>query len=143
MDKQAILDDLRKTFGAGKLVFNAGELAQVLGTTTKGIYSMKDRDGLPVPVLSSNGKLCVSIHAVVDWLAGEPSAQKTAKPSPEASPPVPPPRRRRESMGAYLTTLRRQMDFLDDLHSEIERLDIFEATEDAKLADTGSKPGTP
>ena len=143
MDKQAILDDLRKTFGAGKLVLNANELAQVLGITVKAIYSMKDRDGLPVPVLSSNGKLCVSIHAVVDWLAGEPSAQKTTKPSPEASPPVPPPRRRRESMGAYLTTLRRQMDFLDDLHSEIERLDLFEATEDAKLADTGSKPGTP
>ena len=143
MDKQAILDDLRKTFGEGKLVLNASELAQVLGTTTKGIYSMKDRDGLPVPVLSSNGRLCVSIHAVVDWLAGEPSAPKASKPAPEASPPVPPPRRRRESMGAYLTTLRRQMDFLDDLHSEIERLDLFEATEDAKLADTGSKPGTP
>lgn len=143
MDKQAILDDLRKTFGAGKLVLNANELAQVLGITVKAIYSMKDRDGLPVPVLSSNGRLCVSIHAVVDWLAGEPSSQKTAKPAPEASPPVPPPRRRRESMGAYLTTLRRQMDFLDELYTEIERLELREEIEDAKLADTGSKPGTP
>ena len=142
MDKQAILDDLRKTFGAGKLVLNASELAQVLGITVKAIYSMKDRDGLPVPVLSSNGRLCVSIHAVVDWLAGEPTVKKSAKPDHEASPPVPPPRRRRESMGAYLTTLRRQMDFLNELYSEIERLDLLEEIEEAKLADSARNAGT-
>lgn len=150
MDKQAILDDLRKTFGAGKSVLNASELAQVLGTTTKGIYSMKDRDGLPVPVLSSNGRLCVSIHAVVDWLAGEPSAQKTSKPAPDASPPVPAPRRHRESMGAYLTTLRQQMNFLNELYAELERLDMLEnlaevealrAAEDAlRAARAGDQP---
>jgi len=126
MDKQAILDDLRAIFGAGKQVLSAAELAQVLGTTVKAVYSMKDRDGLPVPVLSSNGKLCVSIHAVVDWLAGERPAPAVAKPAPGALAPVPPPRRRRESMGAYLTTLRHQINFLHDLYAEIERLELIE-----------------
>ena len=126
MDKQAIIDDLRKTFGAGKSVLNASELAQVLGTTVKAVYSMNDRGGLPVPVLESNGRLCVSIYDVAAWLAGENDVSpKVVKPEPSV-PPVPPPRRRRESMGTYLTTLRNQIDFLNELHSEIARLDLAE-----------------
>jgi hypothetical protein len=134
MDKQDIIDDLRKTFGPGKSVLNASELAQVLGTTVKAIYSMKDRDGLPVPVLTSNGRLCVSIYDVADWLSGEKSEPKVTKPDPKV-PPVPPPRRRRESMGAYLTTLRHQMDFLNELYSELERFDMLEDLEEAKRAE--------
>lgn len=137
MEKQAILEDLRKTFGEGKSVLNASELAQVLGTTVKGVYSLKDRDGLPVPVLSSGGRLCVSIYAVVDWLAGEQSPPKPSKPAPNASPPVPPPRRKRESMAAYLVTLRNQIDFLNELHSELERLDMLEDIEEARQAEGG------
>jgi hypothetical protein len=130
MDKQAILDDLRKNFGAGKSVLNADELAQVLGTTTKAVYSLHGRNGLPIPVLSSNGRLCVSIYDVVDWLAGETTAPKVSKPASKVPTPVPPPRRRRESMGAYLTTLRQQMDFLNELHTELERLDMIEELEE-------------
>jgi hypothetical protein len=39
-------------------------------------------------------------------------------------------------MGAYLTNLRRQMDFLNELHTEIERLDLLENVEEAKLAES-------
>jgi hypothetical protein len=33
-------------------------------------------------------------------------------------------------MGAYLTTLRQQMDFLNELHTELERLDMIEELEE-------------
>jgi len=135
MDKQAILNDLRKTFGEGKTVLNAVELAQVLGTTVKAVYSLKNRDGLPVPVLTSNGRLCVSIYAVVDWLAGDITPSSSSKSNPENPQPIPPPKRHRESMGAYLTTLRRQMDFLHELYSELERLEVIEELEFAKRHD--------
>jgi hypothetical protein len=134
MDKETILADLRKVFGQHKMVLDAVELAQVLGTTLKGLYSLKGRDGLPVPVLSSGGKLCVSIHAVAAWLAGEDVEQKKpskpAKGDAKSVPPVPPPRRKRESMGAYLTTLRSQINFLSELHAELERLDTLESYEE-------------
>ena len=144
MSKEVILADLRKQFGEGKMVLDAIELAEVLGTTLKGLYSLKDRQGLPVPVLSTAGKLCVSIHAVAAWLAGEDvQPKKPSKPDSKAVPPVPPPRRKRESMGAYLTTLRSQINFLTELHTELERLDLREDSEgienikDAKQTDSG------
>ena len=48
----------------------------------------------------------------------------------------PPPKGRRENMGAYPTNLRRQMDFLNELHTEIERLDLLEDVEEAKVAES-------
>ena len=144
MTKEETLADLRKTFGTVKSVLYAAELAQVMGLTTKAIYGLKDREGMPVPILPGTGRPCVSIHAVVDWLHGEnPQAEKPA-PAPEGAvqyPPVPMPKRRREKMSSYISTLRRQIDFLNELHSEIERLDMAEdlhidaemrAIEDAK-----------
>ena len=38
-------------------------------------------------------------------------------------------------MGAYLTTLRHQMDFLNELYSELERFDMLEDLEEAKRAE--------
>lgn len=139
MTKEETLADLRKTFGTAKSVLYAAELAQVMGLTTKAIYGLKDREGMPVPILPGTGRPCVSIHAVVDWLHGEKPV-----PAPQGAvqyPPVPMPKRRREKMSSYISTLRRQIDFLNELHSEIERLDMAEdlridaeirAIEDAK-----------
>lgn len=123
MDKAAILADLRDQFGPARSTLYADELATVLGKSTKAIYSLKYRNGLPVPVLPGPGRPCVSIHAVVDWLAGE-STPPTVKSEAGAPSPVPKPGRKRPSMGAYLTTLRGQMDFLNELHSELERVEM-------------------
>ena len=126
MTKEETLADLRKQFGPNKSVLYAVELAQVLDVRVKGIYDLKDRGGLPFPILPGTGRPCVSIHAVVDWLHGEARPiPKQKKIDPKAPAPVPPPKRRRESMAAYLTTLRHQMDFLNELYSELERLDML------------------
>lgn len=135
MTKEETLADLRKQFGPNKSVLYAVELAQVLDVSVKGIYDLKDRGGLPFPILPGTGRPCVSIHAVVDWLHGEVSPipkQRTIDPGAPAA--VPPPKRKRESMAAYFTTLRGQMDFLNELHSELERLDMLAEITDAKAA---------
>lgn len=125
MTKEETLADLRKQFGPNKSVLYASELAQVLDVNVKGIYDLKDRGGLPFPILPGTGRPCVSIHAVVDWLHGESApAPKKKNDGSEAPPPVPAPRKKRQSMAAYLTTLRHQIDFLNELHSELERLDM-------------------
>lgn len=143
--KREILEDLRSRFGAGRTTLDAAELAEILGSTAKAVYSMKGRSSLPVPVLSSAGKLLVSIYDVAAWLAGEAQASQASEAAPWAAPAVdgpanatvapPPRRRRRESMGAYLTTLRDQMNFLGDLSSEIERLELIDDASEAAEKD--------
>ena len=83
----------------------------------------------PCLFLPGTGRPCVSIHAVVDWLHGENPQADKPDPAPKGAiqhPPVPIPKRRRETISSYLTTLRRQIDFLNELHSEMERLEVEE-----------------
>lgn len=139
MDKNEILADLRQQFGEKKSVLYADELAQVLGKSTKAIYDLKNRGGLPVPVLPGEGRPCVSIHAVADWLAGGSSAAYPGReggillaPAENALQPARKPKKAtHQSMAAYLSTLRGQMDFLHQLHSEMERIIIDEESREA------------
>ena len=137
MDKSEILADLRQQFGEKKSVLYADELAQVLGKSTKAIYDLKNRGGLPVPVLPGEGRPCVSIHAVADWLA---SGASMAHPDRESCVSVCPAIKQsaakskkatHQSMAAYLSALRGQMDFLHQLHSEMEGIIIGEESREA------------
>lgn len=137
MTKEETLADLRRQFGASKSVLYAAELAQVLDVNVKGIYDLKNRGGLPFPVLHGTGRPCVSIHAVVEWLHGEETPARVQKKTDQSiHHAVPPPRRKRESMAAYLSTLRHQMAFLNELHSELERLDLIDEIAEGKSAGT-------
>jgi predicted DNA-binding transcriptional regulator AlpA len=137
VDKSEILADLRQQFGEKKSVLYADELAQVLGKSTKAIYDLKNRGGLPVPVLPGEGRPCVSIHAVADWLAGGssvayPDREAGVSISPAAKLPAPKPKKAtHQSMAAYLSALRGQMDFLHQLHSEMEGIIIAEESREA------------
>ena len=134
--KPEVLADLRAQFGEHRSTLYASELAQVLGKTTKAIYGLKDRNGLPVPVLPGPGRPCVSIHAVVDWLTGDSVPSSPVKKGPPA--PVPAPGRKRQSMGAYLTTLRGQIDFLHEFHAELERIELEDGLLDGSTDERGT-----
>jgi hypothetical protein len=135
MTKEEMAADVRKTLGLGaaQSVLYAKDLAKLLGTTTKAAYGLNDRSGWPVDPLPGTGRPCVSIYAVVDWLLGEAPAKNPESAKAGDYPPVPAPKRKRRPIPNYLATLRRQMDFIGELHAELEAIDVADEIEEARL----------
>ena len=122
MDISFILADLRSRYG-DKSVLSAADIARELGRTIEAIYSLHARGGWPFPDLENSTVPCASIYAVAEWLAGltEPKATKKTKHS-EPVPVFEPKSRKRESLGKYLMTVKRQQDFLREFSAEIEAI---------------------
>jgi hypothetical protein len=122
VDISFILADLRARHG-NKSVLSAADIAQELGRTINAVYSLNDRDDWPFPALQNSTVPCASIYAVAEWLAGlaEPKATKKIKTSEPVQTYEPKPRKR-ESLGKYLMTVKRQQDFLREYAAEIEAM---------------------
>jgi len=122
MDATLILADLREQFGAKKAVLYVDELAEALGKTTDAVRSLVARDGFPVPILTVGGRPAASIHAVADWLAGNPvkvAGSKKGRSNQDVS--VPEPKRHRQSMAKFLVQVQAQQAFLGELGLAIQR----------------------
>ena len=122
MDATLILADLREQFGAKKAVLYVDELAEALGKSTDAVRSLVARDGFPVPILTVGGRPAASIHAVADWLAGNPvkvAGSKKGRSNQHVS--VPEPKRQRQSMANFLVRVQAQQAFLGELGLAIQR----------------------
>jgi hypothetical protein len=122
MDATLILADLREQFGAKKAVLYVDELAEALGKTTDAVRSLVARDGFPVPILTVGGRPAASIHAVADWLAGNPvKAAGSKKSRSDHDVSVPAPKRHRQSMANFLVQVQAQQAFLGELGLAMQR----------------------
>ena len=123
MDATLILADLREQFGAKKAVLYVDELAEALGKSTDAVRSLVARDGFPVPILVVGGRPAASIHAVADWLAGNPVKSAGSKKSgkkPDVSVPAPK-RGNKLDMANFLVRVQAQQTFLGELCLAIQR----------------------
>ena len=123
MDATLILADLREQFGAKKAVLYVDELAEALGKSTDAVRSLVARDGFPVPILVVGGRPAASIHAVDDWLAGNPVKSAGSKKSgkkPDVSVPAPQ-RGNKLDMANFLVRVQAQQTFLGELCLAIQR----------------------
>lgn len=123
MDTTLILADLREQFGAKKAVLYVDELAEALGKSTDAVRSLVARDGFPVPILVVGGRPAASIHAVADWLAGNPVKSAGSKKSgkkPDVSVPAPK-RGNKLDMANFLVRVQAQQTFLGELCLAIQR----------------------
>jgi hypothetical protein len=134
MNSQAILNDLRATFGPAKSVLYADEVAQVLGKTTSAVYSLLSREGLPFPVIEVGGRPAVSIYAVAAILAGEqtPSAKQVV-PDPSVPPALAAPKRKRADLGTLRRSAALAFDFFAALDAELERIELDTEAREATL----------
>lgn len=123
MDSTLILKDLQATYGPRKVLYS-DDVAAILGKSVGAVYSMKSKDGFPLPIIEVGGRPGVSIYAMADWLAD--GAHTKPKASTSKAPPLAPPKRKRESLGKFLRGLRTQRNFLAELDAEVERLVIAE-----------------
>ena len=123
MDATLILADLREQFGAKKAVLYVDELAEALGKSTDAVRSLVARDGFPVPILVVGGRPAASIHAVADWLAGNPVKSAGSKKSGKKSDvSVPAPKRGNKlDMANFLVRVQAQQTFLGELCLAIQR----------------------
>jgi hypothetical protein len=120
MDVSLILADLRSRYG-NKSVLTVAEIAQELGKSTKAIYALNERGGLPFPLLPDTSGLCASIYAVAEWLAGESSEKNKTQVEVESG-GVPPPKRKRESLFKYMLAVKRQREFIVEFEKELEKV---------------------
>ena len=144
MDAKAILADLRDQFGKGRTVLYPEDLAVALNKSPKAVDSLIRRGSLPLKVKPVGGRNAVSIYEVAEWFACEEQPEThTARGSvavAKSKPPAPRPSRiRRPSLGRALLALRAQQDFVGELISELEAIEVARA---AKRADK-TKPRKP
>lgn len=114
---ETVLADLRRRFGASRVVLTADEVAECLGEGPEGWDAIRKSRGFPLKVERIAGKAVVSIYDFADWMASG-----FARP-PEKS-RLPAPKRARASLAKAILALRVQQDFLDGLAAHLTRIEM-------------------
>lgn len=120
MDEKIIYDDLRQQFGPVSVLYSE-QIAVVLGKSPAAVLALISRNGLPIPVLEVGGRPAVAVRAVAKWLASA-GKVKEEGPTPAGAPAVAAPKRKQHKFGGSLIALRLQINFLSELHNEIENM---------------------
>lgn len=142
-NRQAILDGLLADYNGAKVLY-AKDVAKELGKpSAAAARALMNSPGFPLPVKPVGGRPTVTVFDMATWLAGEPmspievpsqkaSGAPTAKSSTATTSHIPPAKRPpRESLGKYLTLLRAQRQFLEELYDELDAMAVaMEAKED-------------
>ena len=132
---EAILEDLKKSFGSRRVVLYSEDLAELLGTDHRVVKSLAKGLSIPLNMKKVGNRWGVSIYSVAEWLA---ESDKLTRPSTSrsASNPLGTPARRRASLGRSLLALKTQRDFLDELMTHLQimehELEQVLAAEDRK-----------
>lgn len=136
--RQAILDGLLKDYNGAKVLY-AKDVAKELGKpSAAAARALMNSKGCPLPVKQVGGRPAISIFDMASWLAGESipsidvSYAPASKPSTSAVPvaaSLSPKRPPRESLGKYLTLLRGQRQFLEELYVELDAMMVADASE--------------
>lgn len=136
--RQAILDGLLETYKGAKVLY-AKDVAVELGKpSAAAARALMNSKGCPLPVRLVGGRPTVTTFDMASWLAGEPIPSIDVSYAPASKPPTPvapqaasplPKRPPRESLGKYLTLLRGQMLFLEELAVEMEAMVFAESVE--------------
>lgn len=142
-NRQAILEGLLADYNGAKVLY-AKDVAKELGKpSAAAARALMNSPGCPLPVKQVGGRPAVTVFDMATWLAGEPissievplqkeSGTPTAKSSAATNSHIPPAKRPpRESLGKYLTLLRTQRQFLEELYVELDAMAVAsEAKED-------------
>ena len=117
-----VIADIQAQYGRRQVLFSE-ELGEMLGGKSRqAIANIKHRGGLGLPVRMVGGRPAVAVADVADFLSDEnPVAPKSKTAHPQR---LPPPKRQRPSLGKTLLTLRAQIDFLSELFTVLEKIDI-------------------
>lgn len=135
-NRQAILDGLLADYNGAKVLY-AKDVAKELGKpSAAAARALMNSPGCPLPVKQVGGRPAVTVFDMATWLAGEPissievpAPQASGSPSSTSDKPVhstmsPAKRPPRESLGKYLTLLRTQRQFLEELYVELDAMAI-------------------
>lgn len=130
MDAEAKLKDLRKQFGKRSVLY-ADDMAELIGADHQATKAVKSGFGIPLPLKKVRGRYGVAIYDAADWLSS-PDAPKAPKAKTSKAPLLGKPARLRPSLGKALLALRKQMDFLNEVYSYLEMIEIRGAAKKPK-----------
>lgn len=122
MGAESKLNDIHKQFGK-KVILYAEDIAELIGEDHQAVKAVKAGMGIPLPLKKIRGRYGISTVDVAAWLS-TPDAPKAPKKSGASSPPLSKPSRSRPSLGKALLALRTQLDFLNQVHSALEAIDL-------------------
>jgi len=135
-NRQAILEGLLVEYNGSKVLY-AKDVAKELGKpSAAAARALMNSPGCPLPVKQVGGRPAVTVFDMATWLAGEPitstevslpkeSGTSSGKSSSATTSHIPPVKRPpRESLGKYLTLLRAQRQFLEELYDELDAMTV-------------------